>query len=89
MNTYAHATYTSISVHVTRVRAKMARPEKGDEKREDYDALARLVWRVFIVLTILSVSLALRQWEVPEATGLAIEKIPEIVKEFVEYAKRL
>ena len=86
-----HATYATISIHshLSTVHDKMRRPEKGDEKREDYDALARLVWRVFIVLTVLGISLALREWETPETIGIVIEKTPELVKEFVEYAKRL
>ena len=86
-----HATYTTISIrtHLSTVHDKLRRPEKEDEKREDYDALARLIWRVFIVLTVLGISLALREWETPETIGIVIEKTPELVKEFVEYAKRL
>lgn len=84
-----HATYTTISVRITSVHEKLRRPEKDDERREDYDALARFLWRTSIIVSILVISLLLRQWEVPEAAGLAIEKVPELVKEGFEYAKRL
>ena len=83
------ATHTTISIRISKIQDKVRRPEKNDEKREDYDALARLIWRVFIVLTVLGISLALREWETPETIGIVIEKTPELVKEFVEYAKRL
>ena len=84
-----HATYTTISVRVSSVHAKMQRPAKDDERREDWDALARFIWRTSIIVSILVISLLLRQWEVPEAAGLAIEKVPELVKEGFEYAHRL
>lgn len=84
-----HATYQTVSVRVSSVHARIQRPAKDDERREDYDALARLVWRTSIIISILVISLMLRQWEVPEAAGLAIEKVPELVKEGFEYVKRL
>jgi hypothetical protein len=74
------------------VKAKaeiVRRPPAEDPKREDWDRAARCIWRVAIVLITIWISILSRDWEFPEVIAVITEKIPEMIKEMVEFFAKL
>jgi hypothetical protein len=83
---------TKKTVVKAKVKAKVKvvqRPPAEDPKREEWDRAARCIWRVLIVLITILISVLSRNWGFPEVVAVVAEKVPEMVREMVEFFAKL
>ena len=79
----------AVRYQVSVTRDRLRRPEPTDQRREDWDRAARCLFRIAIVVAAVTVSLVLKDWGTPETFAIVAEKVPDLAKEVVEYAKKL
>lgn len=70
---------------------KIQRPAESDPRRECWDRAARCIWRIIIVLFTFTAGTLVAKWGMDNsiAAVFAADRMPEIIKEIVEYLKKL
>lgn len=73
------------------VSQRMRRPAESDPRREQWDRAAKLIWRLIICLAGFVAVVIIKKLDMENSIGAVFmaDRMPEIIREIVEYIKKL
>lgn len=82
---------TFVIKYTTVITVTTHRPPADDPRRSHYDAVARLTWRIIIILTAFLASQLVKDWSLDNnmIAVFAADRLPDIIREVGEYIKHL